>query len=266
MAFIPPWPVEEKTKLKPAGRVADFCCICRTVQPFRVYETRETTYFLMIPLRFTRSSSFKAACGECGLMIPIQTDLYHSFSKNRHADLVELTQQTFPDIREIREPRLALEQQRQGDAATISPEDRSHLLEEPLRATAWMLHDLSSMTSETDHKAKDGCLLSALCFLALMFVMFLFEDNVFVQNTWWILILLMIYFGVRNIIYRFRRVVRKLRSDVYPMIGRALNDLSPTREELKTAASALQCEDVEEAERFDPEKIYAAIQVARSSR
>ena len=180
--------------------------------------------------------------------------------------MVQLTQQTFPNIREVRAERLALEQQRVDNGALISPEDRSFFIEEPLRATAWMLHDLSTMTSETDHKAKDGCLLSALCFLALMFLMFMFEDNAFVQNTWWIFILLMIYFGLRNIVYRFRRVFQKLNRDVYAMLGRAMKDLNPSRDELKIATSGLQREDLEQAERFDPEKIYAAIQVARSMR
>lgn len=260
--IILPWPVSGMTTLKRIGRVADLCCMCRTIRPFSVDETASSVRLLMVRLPFTRRVSLKGTCEECGLVIPIARDTYRTFLQDGRVDMATLIQETFPDIREVRTDRLSREQAFKA-GAPVSPEERSFFIEEPIRAAAWMLRDIRTRTSETDRKSRDGCLLAGLFFLVLMGVVLFVEDRRIMESLMWFLLLAMVLAGVLNLRYRLFRSRRALSDQVYPLLGRSLQFFNPSREELETALMGLSAEGVKGIRRFDAAKLYAAIQVVR---
>jgi len=262
-AIIPPSPIDARTTFKRLGRVADFCCICRTVRPFMVDETAAYMRFLLVPLRFTRQESLKGTCETCGLVIPIERDTYRTILEDKHADLVTLTQQTFPEILQVRARRWAREEALAGDNAAISPEERSFLIEEPIRAAGWMLHDIRKRSTTTDMRYKNGCLVSGLFFLAVMASLLLIENEQLAESVMWVCFYAMVLVGILTVTYRLRRTARTLRRQLYPMIGRSLQRLNPTLREFEVSVAGLKLEDAPEVHRFNPRNLYEAAQIAR---
>lgn len=213
-------------------------------------------------LPFTRKASMRGTCGECGLAIPIARDTYRAFLQDGQAVIAALARETFPDILDVRADRLSREQAFK-EGVPLSPEERSFFIEEPMRAAAWMLREIRTRTSETDRKSKDGCLLAGLFFLVLMGVVIFVEDKQIMESLMWFLLLGMVLAGVLNLRYRLFRARRALRDQVYPLLGRSLQDVNPSRDELRTALMGLSAEGVKEIRRFRVPDLYAAIQVVR---
>lgn len=80
------------------GRVASYCLICHSRQPFKVVRIAEHWHIYEIPISSYKLLGHERICENCNQTYPTNPLNYRTILKNTQADLEELIQMTRPDL------------------------------------------------------------------------------------------------------------------------------------------------------------------------
>jgi hypothetical protein len=120
----------KKLVYRKLGHVADFCPICRTPKPFTLKRVGSAGHVYYISSGQGELVGYERTCQECGTSLQTEPTTYASISKNT-VPLAELTRQTFPNLDQMLEARLALEEKVQHAPSSLSQEERYALIRSP---------------------------------------------------------------------------------------------------------------------------------------
>src|SRR5437762_3412895 len=87
----------KKIKQQPLGFVADWCSLCRAINPFRVFKEELVDHVYNFSLGEGEHIGSSAICENCGLAIPTNVEKYQGFSP-KLIPVHALIQRTFPGI------------------------------------------------------------------------------------------------------------------------------------------------------------------------
>lgn len=112
---------------KPRGWVADYCPICRDVQPHRLLLFLDKEMRTMPPV---------AECEECEFRQISEAERYFRIAAKKPDSLRDLIDSTFPRLPLLASSRVAWE--RRAIAGQIGPPERRAILQEPLLAVGYL--------------------------------------------------------------------------------------------------------------------------------
>lgn len=100
----------KKRTVRRVGSVADFCPSCRGVQRFRVSRIGLVSHVYYLSLGAGDLVGHIAECQVCGYIKETEPTIYREMRRNATEDLAELVRATYPDLPDVYEERLRLEQ------------------------------------------------------------------------------------------------------------------------------------------------------------
>ena len=90
----------KKIVYRKVGHVADFCPICRKVQPFELKRVGSAGHVYYVSVGEGELVGYERTCKECGTVFRAEPTTYASVSKTL-APLADLVRQTYPNIEHI---------------------------------------------------------------------------------------------------------------------------------------------------------------------
>jgi hypothetical protein len=247
-----------KRKLDKLGTAADFCPICRQVQPFEISQIRMVKHFYYITYGKGNIVGQLAVCQDCGLQLFIDAGHYPNLAEGHHHDLKALIEKTNPGLKEELAQRVSLEK-RIWKKESLTPEERRFLIGEPFNVMAPMLTLRYRDSLPLDKATGRSCLLTVSIPLLVLFIASLFSPSIlgdYLKLVAYGLVGILVLYTIYTI---FTTQSRYLDSKIYPMFARALSPLDPSLDELQTVVKKYKDLGLITGKKIKPQKVLEAI-------
>lgn len=158
-----------KQKERRIGFVADFCPICRSIQPFELLRVGLARHVYYITFGSGKLVGHLGRCQSCRCAKSVNATRFTQPAKDT-GFLDRLIEQTFPTIRAFYAERLALEEQILRSPSSLSEEQRATLLLEPFQYLADEVEKYCTSDTRFDKQSALGCLgtIAAVVFLFIV--------------------------------------------------------------------------------------------------
>lgn len=138
MAVAVVWGQKERATF--LGFAADYCPICRTIQPFAVHRISVVSHIYWVPTGKARPVAEVGTCTVCGTGMPVDAKVYSGFSRQEHGDLKGLIAATHPAAVKIYQQQTQLAQL--AARGKLGVEQRAELLSQPFQLLAPLAESL----------------------------------------------------------------------------------------------------------------------------
>ncbi len=220
---------------KKQGLVAEFCPLCRDISAFRILRVGLASHVYAIPFGQGRLAGHVIECTACGLRLtadPLKYALFAVESKVAPIPLGELERLTYPTVRQVYAPRLALETQIRRTASVLTPEQRAQLLLEPFRLLNPRVEARYSTSLKFDRYSSLGCVGTLLFTFLLLSV----AGTLLEPRATYLIVASLVFFGL-GVAYTLGQLAcaagRFLHTEVVRALARSLDPLEPTPDELQ---------------------------------
>jgi hypothetical protein len=221
---------------KRRGYVADFCPMCRQIQPMSIQRIGVAGHIYGISLSEGQLAGHTRVCSACATDLDTTTDRYASIAK-KQTGLHSLIQTTFPNITEHYRTRLEIEakindpQPPSMQTKQLLDSVRPDLVEEPFNILSNVVEERFSNT----HIDARFAGVSAVVFVTV----FVLVAN---ARSWgWnepLTLVLLLLLGIAIITYEYRQQKRRyLCKHIYPKLAAVLRPLRPHQTEIQNAAA-----------------------------
>jgi len=248
-----------KRKLTKLGMAADFCPICRRVQPFEVSRVNMVKHVYYIPMGGGKVVGHLAACQECSVHKFIDADHYPSITDEDQISLEDLIKRTNPGLKDELVERMPLEK-RIWNKEQLSPDERRFLISEPFNSISPMLELRYRDSLPLDKNTGLSCLMTIVIPLFVLFIASLFNRSVVGDYLKLVGYSLVGVGVVITLISIFTTNSRYLDRSIYPLFAKALSPLNPTLDELKLAVDKYKKLRMIVGRKIAPQKIIDVIQ------
>ena len=252
-----------KRKLKRLGNIAEFCPLCRSIQPFAVTRISMAGHIYFISLGSGQTVGFTATCRNCGLQIPVDATEYGKIAKRPLPDIEALVQQTYPTIADVYAERLAIENRLTSKQA-LSADERLALIREPFDAIVPMLEQRCGGETQFDKPTGIGCA-ATLLLPAMLVIIPLVLDKQRAVDTFFGPAALVVG-GASFLVTLFFLVTtnyRYFKSTLYPVLARCLLPLDPTKDELDSILETFRTAGLQVGTRLKAQRILDTIEELR---
>ena len=159
-----------KRKERTVGFAADFCPVCRQIQPVRVTRVGMVGHVYYISFGEGTLVGYQAKCNVCSLVFGTNPIKYQQTVLKAPTDIKELIQTTFPKIHEVYAERLSLEEQLRLHPNALSVEQREALVLEPLQFLSPLVEAKLTGRGEFDRRSGLGCIGTMVVGFALFLI------------------------------------------------------------------------------------------------
>lgn len=220
------------------GFVAEYCPICRTFTPFKVFRVGLAKHLYYI---FTFGEGelvgHIAKCQCCDNAMNVNATGYVEIAKWYDGQLEGLIQKTFPNIREVYAERLELEKRIQQQIQEGNVGNREELLLEPFQHLANQVEARYANSTQFDRESGIGCVVTfILIIIVFATTLYIWHSDERAMNAGWTV------FWV-GVIYTFIQTQlgpgRYIRRKIVPNLAHALAPLKPTKQELSLCLAKL---------------------------
>jgi len=252
------------------GLVADFCPICRDIRPFtlrKILKVKTSGFILVaIPVVEHYESTevgCDRVCNICNLDLPAISAMYESVEPVTGLTLDELVRETNPEIYKKAGERLALEERiRSGK---LESDRRREFLLEPFRVLEHRIRKIRGSDRDSLSRILVGALILSIAGLIVSScvphpVKDALQTICGLGLAGSLLALIVRGCGRLN---RKAKLGLVLRSEIYPLLGRALKPLNPSREEIMDVFQDLRRERTISGLVLNPESIVAEMDCLR---
>ena len=253
----------KKRTEKRLGYVAEFCPICRTIQPFSFTRIGLVSHIYYVGIGKNRLVEHAGRCERCHTSRAVNAERYaNKASSVRSVDI--LAEATFPNIRETYAERLKLEGQLASAPGSLRPEVRPALLLEPFRYLARNVEEICGGDTKFDRQSGFGCVGTIVAVAALFFLgQVIYEGKESPDWLLWGLLGLLGAGSVYTLVQLGLGPRRQLRRQVWPALARALKPLDPTEQELGNCLKQMTEMDLRIGKKITAAQLRAAIQQSK---
>lgn len=228
-----------KTVIRKLGYVADFCPICREIQPFQLSRVGLASHVYGASFGKGKLVGHQKKCMQCGVELQADASIYKDIQKKpAGGSTEELAAATFPNVRQAYASRLSLEEQVAVNSAEVDAKTRAALIMEPFNLLAPSVEKRFSSTHIDRYVGTTLLLTIAVTILvAKMCRVFLPSAPVYQGNA------ILIAFGIgmlATVFQGFKSGGRYLRKEIYPKIVQSLYSLKPSPAELEAVFAELK--------------------------
>jgi hypothetical protein len=253
----------ERKVTRSRGWVAEFCPICRGIQPFRVKDIRMVSHLYFIPLGSGQLVGQRTTCTGCRHTSFVEPFTYQSFIRDRNVDLDRLVAETNPGLLGRLTDRLVLEERTKQSLSALTPGERTALLTEPFLELSPQVEQ--RFGRETHIGTAPGLALLATISLAVAFLVAgpVAQDPGQSMPAAGVVLGVLSALSLVGTIYLFAtQGSRHMRRRIVPLLARALAPLQPTRAELDDILRTLKAEGHRIGGKLNAEWILEAMRPA----
>jgi len=224
----------KKLVYRKLGHVADFCPICRAPRPFALRRVGSAGHVYYISSGQGELVGYERTCQECGTALQAEPTTYASIAQNT-VPLAELTRQTFPNLDQVLEARLALEEKVRHAPSSLSQEERHALIRSPFLILSPMVE--KRFASTHIDKEIGLALIGALVLLIIGPVL----GHVVAPDSEEAVLLTSLSMGFLMVLWQgIGAGKRFMRRRIMPVLAKCLFPLQPSDEELKSVLAELK--------------------------
>jgi hypothetical protein len=251
----------KKQKVKDLGFVADYCIICRQIQPFFVQEIGMVSHVYWIPHGDVEVMGHIGICVVCEVSMGVDPQTYKGFSPDCDSGIERLIADTYPTIREDLSERLELYERAKRYAAINSEEARRNVILEPLLLLAPLVQEKFGGNVVLGPAAAVSCICTVFLPIALLIV-----GCVMQAYIWFILSGTSIVLGI-VITWLLQKRHRRsfFRKSILPTLAHSLRELNPKIQEVENALESCAGHGLKIGTEFSGEEVLHAIQEAQQS-
>lgn len=212
-------------RFRPLGRGAEFCPVCRAFRVFKVTEISRVNLVLLVPVESDHPPVWLITCDDCHLRMIV--DPWHFEPTGEHVPTVDdAIQKTNPKLPERLATRMELEQRVLRRRATR--EERTTLLQEPFA----LMEGMRATHALVNYKRFLMMLVGVLAIVIPGILLIDKYSHQYDLDPGLVNVIGLTGILVSFALWRGLSLRWKLRRDIHRLLGRALDALRPTREEL----------------------------------
>jgi hypothetical protein len=224
----------KKIVYRKLGHVADFCPICRAPKPFELKRVGSAGHVYYISAGEGELVGYERTCQECGTSFAAEPTTYAAIAKSS-APLADLVKQTYPNILQVLQERLALEEKVRHAPTLLTPEERNALIRSPFVLLSPRVEKRFSST----HIDKEVGL--SLVGALLLLVLGPAISRVVAPDASDMAAL--VFLGMGVLLVGWQVVIsgrRFMRRQIVPVLASSLKPLRPTEKELQSVLAELK--------------------------
>jgi uncharacterized membrane protein len=236
------------------GFVADFCPVCRDIQPFQVIGIGDASHLFLISLSSGQFAGRMIRCAQCGTG-RTYTQARYITMMGEICEKSALIERTNPTVRAEFAERLALEERLRTSAAKLSAQEREMLLLEPFRELELEIEQLDKGTLKQKQASMWG--MSAMCaVIGLAGASVRFQEA---KVGWVVGAGIVTFLGVWAGIL-IHNELRGMKRRIMPSLARALRPLRPTKEELQSILARCRAARLCAGKKVKLDSLWTALQ------
>jgi hypothetical protein len=246
----------KKKRVDFLGLVADYCIICRKIQPFYVQEIGMVSHVYWIPHGDVDVLGHMGICKVCGISMCVDRHTYKGFSPDCDIDIEQLIDNTYPTIREDLRERLELYEIAKR-CTTIGSEDvRESMILEPFLILAPIVQEKFGL----DVALTPAAIVSCICTILLPIVL-LAIGGVTKVGIWYVLSGTSFVSGI-VITWLFQNRSRRsfFQTSILPALVHSLRELNPKIQEIDSALESCVAHGLKIGTKFRSQQVLNAIQ------
>lgn len=244
-----------KRTLTRLGFVADFCPICRQIQPFSVSRVGRVGHLYYISFGDGELVGYLSECQTCRLNLSADANLYQTVSKSLSPDLTSLIQGTFPNLRQHYRDRLAIEEQIKRNPRALPADIRAVLIEEPFHLLSPFVEARLSGETRFDRESGFAALFTFVLFVLLC--MLLRSIPEWLSGLGWLVVLGGVVYTIIQLVLSNQRYLQR---DVVPLLASCLKPLSPNLDELQACLNKMAIFKQRLGRRLKAQQLLTAIE------
>jgi len=251
----------KKQKLKYLGFVADYCVICRQIQPLFVKEVGMISHVYWIPHGDVEVLGHIGICEVCGVSMAVNPQTYTGFSPDCDSGIERLIADTYPTIREYLRDRFELYERAKRHTAISSEDARMSMIIEPFQLLAPLVEEKFGRNPVLGSAAAASCVSTVFTPIGLFIVWCVTQGYI-----WLILSGVAIVFGIALTCFLQARHRRSfIRKNFLPLLVRSLRELNPKIQEVDSALTSCASQGLKIGTECEAEEVLHAIQEAQQS-
>lgn len=125
----------KKLVYRKLGYVADFCPICREAKPFELQRVGSAGHVYYITVGEGELVGYERTCQHCRISLQAEPSMYSDISK-KPMPLRDLITHTFPNIQQVFQGRMELEDKVKKSPSLLTAEERHALIRQPFTLLA----------------------------------------------------------------------------------------------------------------------------------
>jgi hypothetical protein len=248
-----------KIKEHPLGYVAEWCSLCRAINPFRVFKKELVSHVYNLSFGEGQYIGSSAICENCGLAIPTNVAKYREISP-AIMPVEALIQRTFPAIREFYSKRLEIEDQLKRAPRQIPEDLRSKLIKEPFILLAPVVEANVGGETKIDKKTGLGCTATIFLPLALLITSAATRQSGYAIAAGLVFLATLIFTLISLFVVVIRKPKYFIEQSVVPALATSLAVIQPTREEIRECYERLKRTNLAILKRVEIEKLFDALE------
>ncbi|MEO8672749.1 MAG: hypothetical protein ABI411_15635 [Tahibacter sp.] len=248
-----------KAVRKTLGVVADFCPLCRSPQAFVLVRLGMASHVYGISVGQGNLAGFERTCQQCKIVFDADINRYKDVIKKfpianiaQSSQLPHLMTMTFPDLRDSYAGRLELEHDLSKSIAQLDPNQRHRLIKEPFLLLGPTVEQRYAQ-AQFDMQVAITLLVGIVLVAAITWLSSLW----FGADTNARVPLIMggaIVVAIIALLVQFQLAKgRHLRSQILPLLGKALRPLRPDPKELGAVLQELSRSGLRIGKRIKPQ-------------
>jgi hypothetical protein len=250
-----------KRRERKVGYVADFCPICRELRPFQLVAINMVSHVYWIPLGRGQIVGHIEICQECGIKLKADPTAFIGTVKNLPTGFDQLVANTYPNIYAAYGNRLKMEDRVRSNPWSLDTQDRLTLIRESFTLAANVLESKFAGATEIDLLIGMSLLLTvAMPMLILILAHSLpaySKLHEYVGTAIWISTI----GGVSALIYSMATAKRRyIKSELLPLLCRALGPLKPSSNEIESVLSGLRSMHFRLPDKLAARSVVAALE------
>lgn len=224
----------KKIVYRKLGYVADFCPICRSIQPFELKRVGSAAHVYYISVGEGALVGHERTCLECGTGLRADPDGYTSVA-GKAGPLPVLLAETFPNLEHLLSERMLLEQKVRNDPAALTVDERRALIQQPFALLSAKVERRFESTHIDLHTGL--ALVAALALMvlggAVIRARFPIADD--------LILMLAVLPGLALVTWKGIGTGRRyMKREVIPVLATSLKPLQPTEDELRSVLADLK--------------------------
>lgn len=227
----------KKRKEKPAGYIAEFCPICRTIRKFELIKVSIATHIYYVSIGDGEFIGYEAKCENCSYVFG--TDISHYRTSGSASDELQvLIPLTFPEIEDVYKNRIEIEAAIKKSPLSLPADLRAELIREPFVLLAPHTELIYRSDTTLDWRGAAGC----ISVIILPLVALLIADLIDAKGDWigW----LAIGFAGIALLYTIWLIAtsskERFRKEVLAKLILSLGPLQPSAQELSAVLKLLE--------------------------
>ncbi len=218
------------------GWVADFCPVCRDMNQFRLLRVGSASHVYYISIGKGTLLGHEIVCQSCQIPLSANINHYKTISKEHAALTEDLIGKTHPEVRERYRNRIELEE-RVRTNGQVTEEERRLLIRESFLLVNSLIETRSSST-HIDRKSGVALLVSLALIVLLLSIELIFKNPP--PGLGKALFIALGLAALGTISCLLTDVQRFTRTEIFPLLNKALKPLKPTSQELQEVLQYLE--------------------------